>query len=324
VLPEDTSHLDWQKALFDVATLVDTSLFRAYMLARPALAGSLFRLDNFCDPDVVNAKLYESGRYGDLIDFLHGKKLHREALEVLAKFGKNEAKEEAATDDLRGPQRSVGYLQQLPPELIDLILEFAEWPLKEDADLGMQIFLADTENAETLPRHRVLDFLQKIDSKLAVKYLEHIIYELDDTTPEYHQRLLDLYLERLNAKDGGFANDEDRLEYRTRLERLLKSSSQYNRARALARLPNSGGFLLLYHRLKTMLTKATTRSRTMGISCNSPLQNGQPQTSPPNLRVPNKRLRKSRRLLQSNLPPRIHHRRQCINDAKPRTIQHGR
>jgi hypothetical protein len=239
ILPEDTANLDWQKALFEVATLVDTSLFRAYMLARPALAGSLFRLDNFCDPDVVNAKLYESGRYGDLIDFLHGKKLHREALEVLAKFGKEETTEEVAAD-LRGPQRTVGYLQQLPPELIDLILEFAEWPIKEDADQGMQVFLADTENAETLPRHRVLDFLYNIDSKLAVTYLEHIIYELDDTTPDFHQKLLDLYLERLHSEDAGFEDEDARLQYRARLERLLRSSGQYNRARALARLPNSG------------------------------------------------------------------------------------
>ena len=59
------------------------------MLARPGLAGSLFRLDNFCDPIVIKEKLYETGRYADLIDFLHGKRLHREALELLEKFGKD-------------------------------------------------------------------------------------------------------------------------------------------------------------------------------------------------------------------------------------------
>jgi tetratricopeptide (TPR) repeat protein len=245
ILPEDLTDFNWQAALFEVATLVDTSLFRAYMLARPTLAGSLFRLDNFCDPDVVNAKLYESGRYGDLIDFLHGKKLHREALEVLAKFGKGEAKEEVA-QDLRGPQRTVGYLQQLPPELIDMILEFAEWPLKEDADVGMQVFLADTENAETLPRHRVLEFLQKIDSKLGVTYLEHIIYELNDQTPGFHQDLLDAYLERLKAEDGKFKDDDEKLEWRIRLERLLRSSAQYNRAKALKHLPPNGMHAFLH------------------------------------------------------------------------------
>ncbi|CAN9145717.1 unnamed protein product [Alternaria alternata] len=128
-----TSPIDWKAKLLDVAQLVDTTLFRAYMIANPSVAGSLFRLPNFCEPDVVQEKLYETGRYADLIDFLHGKqckKLHRQALELLEKFGKNEADEEVSPQ-LQGPTRTVGYLQALPPELIDLILEYAEWPLRD-------------------------------------------------------------------------------------------------------------------------------------------------------------------------------------------------
>lgn len=53
--------------------------------------------------------------------------------------------------------------------MIDLILDFARWPLNKNRDLGMEVFLADTENAETLPRGKVLDFLQGIDRKLAVQ-----------------------------------------------------------------------------------------------------------------------------------------------------------
>ncbi|QDS73785.1 hypothetical protein FKW77_005669 [Venturia effusa] len=235
LLQEEDKDIDWQAKLLEVAKLTDTTLFRAYMLARPGLAGSLFRLDNFCDPEVVNQKLYESGRYGDLIDFLHGKTLHREALEMLAKFGKGQADEEIAPD-LLGPQRTVGYLQQLPPELIDLILEFAEWPIKTDPKLGMQVFLADTENAETLPRHRVVDFLREIDNKLAVEYLEYIIYELNDGTPDFHQRLINFYLDRL--KDGnGFETEEERLDWRARLEKLLRTSTQYSGARLFTKLP---------------------------------------------------------------------------------------
>ncbi|KAF2272930.1 uncharacterized protein EI97DRAFT_452711 [Westerdykella ornata] len=228
--------IDWARKLLDVAQLVDTTLFRAYMLASPSLAGPLFRLPNFCEPDVVNEKLYETGRYADLIDFLHGKKLHRHALELLAKFGKNEADEEV-TPALQGPQRTVGYLQQLPPEMIDLILEFAEWPLRTDPALGMEVFLADTENAETLPRHRVLDFLQKIDLKLAVQYLEHIIEELNDLTPDFHQRLIDLFLERLKSGHDAFDSDEERAQWQDRLQRFLKSSAQYNKVRVFKQLP---------------------------------------------------------------------------------------
>src|SRR5262249_37484554 len=122
---DDTKDFDWQEKLLDVAKLVDTTLFRAYMLKQPRLIGSLFRINNFCDPLVVRDKLDESGRHAELIDFLHGKKLHREALEVLARFGKDDAPEDEVPDGLKGPRRTIGYLQQLPPELIDIILEFA-------------------------------------------------------------------------------------------------------------------------------------------------------------------------------------------------------
>ncbi|KAJ4297685.1 Vacuolar morphogenesis protein 6 [Kalmusia sp. IMI 367209] len=228
-------HIDWAAELLKVAQLVDTTLFRAYMLARPSLAGPLFRLPNFCEPDVVQEKLYETGRYADLIDFLHGKKLHRQALELLEKFGKNEADEEVSSA-LQGPQRTVGYLQQLPPEMIDLILEFAEWPLRTDPKLGMEVFLADTENAETLPRQQVVDFLEKINAKLAVKYLEHIIEELNDLTPDFHQKLVDLFLERLKARE--FADDEEKERWRERLQNFLKTSTNYNTMRVFRQLPS--------------------------------------------------------------------------------------
>jgi tetratricopeptide (TPR) repeat protein len=229
--------IDWKAKLLDVAQLVDTTLFRAYMIAAPSLAGPLFRLPNFCEPDVVQEKLYETGRYADLIDFLHGKKLHRQALELLEKFGKNEADEEVATA-LQGPQRTVGYLQQLPPEMIDLILEFAEWPLRTDPKLGMDVFLADTENAETLPREKVLNFLQEIDLKLAVRYLEHIVEELNETNPDFHQRLVDLLLERLRS--GDFEDEEEKKKWRERLQLFLKTSSNYNKYRVFQQLPSTG------------------------------------------------------------------------------------
>jgi tetratricopeptide (TPR) repeat protein len=231
--------VDWAAELLKVAQLVDTTLFRAYMLASPSLAGPLFRLPNFCEPDVVNEKLYETGRYADLIDFLHGKKLHRHALELLEKFGKNEADEEVAPS-LQGPQRTVGYLQQLPPEMIDLILEFAEWPLRTDPALSMDVFLADTENAETLPRQQVLEFLEKIDSKLAVQYLEHIIEELNELNPDFHQKLVDLFLERLRAGHDQFKDTKELESWRDRLQTFLKTSSHYNKARVLKQLPSNG------------------------------------------------------------------------------------
>ena len=234
---------DRGEKLLQTAKLVDTTLFRTDMYAIPSLAVSLFRIANFCDPDVVMEKLEESGRYSELVDFLYGKKLHRPALELLKKYGESDTQDENAPQ-LHGPARTVLYLQSLPPEMIDLILEFAEWPLKRDPDLGMEVFLADTENAETLPRQRVMDFLQRQDTDLALRYLEHLINELNDMTPELHQRLLVLYLEKLkshdDAKTPAFATGEDKEAMRKKFLDLLKSSQQYSPERMLSRLPKDG------------------------------------------------------------------------------------
>ncbi|KAJ5927916.1 hypothetical protein N7466_006872 [Penicillium verhagenii] len=214
---------DFLSTIREKARLVDTTLFRAHMYATPSLAGSLFRIANFCDPEVVMERLEETGRYNDLIDFLYGKKLHRQALELLRRFGQGEE------GVLSGPTRTVAYLQNLPPDEIDLILEFGEWPLQTDQEIGMEVFLTDTENAETLPRHKVIRFLESLDSKLAVRYLEHVIHEWNDMSPDLHQQLLVLYLDHLTADKNDAQTKEKFLE-------MLKESEQYSPAKILNRL----------------------------------------------------------------------------------------
>lgn len=223
--------------LRDTAKLVDTTLFRAYMFASPSLAGPLFRIDNFCDPDIVNEKLIETGRYNDLVDFFFGKKLHRPALELLKKFGETDKEDEAAPQ-LAGPRRTVAYLQNLPPDMVDLIIQFAEWPLKKDPELGMEIFLADTENADTLPRPLIIDFLRGIDQKLELRYLEHIINELNDTTSEFHQRLVEVYIEGLKSND--FGDEEERSSWLEKTLEFLRTSENYQPYKVLRQVSNDG------------------------------------------------------------------------------------
>jgi hypothetical protein len=252
--PASDAEKDREMKLRDTAKLIDTTLFRSYMLAKPQLAGALFRIPNFCDPDVVNEKLLETGRYSELVDFFHGKKLHRPALELLKRFGMSKDENEAPAT-LQGPQRTVGYLQNLPPEMIDLILEFAEWPLRADPTLGMEVFLADTENAETLPRDKVIGFLQGIDAKLAVKYLEHVINELNDLTPEYHNRLIEAYILELKSRE-----DKDSDSWKGLMERLtsfLKTSNEtksHSLSKAFGLIPRDGGY---HYKDQKVLTNAT-------------------------------------------------------------------
>ncbi|KAI0412348.1 SPX domain-containing protein [Xylaria grammica] len=236
-------------------TLVDTTLFRGYMFSQPSLAPSLFRIPNFCDPAVVNEKLLEHNRYNELVDFFYGKKLHRDALTLLRRFGdvatdgettklKVNGHEEAEVEipeQLRGPRRTVGYLQSLPPEMIDLVLEFADWVLRRDPDLGMEVFLADSENAETLPREKVVNYLSGIDTNLEIQYLEHIVDELGDGTPDFHNRFVELLISALKDEENRDSQWEERLH---KLVEFLKESHTYALHRAFGMIPRDDKLLI--------------------------------------------------------------------------------
>lgn len=248
----DESEEALERHLQETFRRVDTCLFRAYMFSVPSLASSLFRIPNFCDPAVVNEKLLEHDRYNELVDFFYGKRLHRQALELLRKLGAGDAPD-ARAPGLHGPRRTVLYLQALPPEMIDLILEFSAWTLRAAPDLAMEVFLADTENAETLPRDRVVRFLDGVDKRLEIRYLEHVIEDLNDLTPDFHNRLVELFAEQLRGSD---ARDEAWAAQMGRLVHFLKGSSQYGLSRAFSLLKGDGAFLqlLLHHPPVSLVT----------------------------------------------------------------------
>lgn len=232
---------DREEKLRETAKLIDTTLFRSYILTRPRLAGNLFRIPNFCDPDVVKEKLLASGHYNDLVDFFHGKKLHRPALELLKRLGMSSA-DENVPEILQGPQRTINYLQKLSSDLFELILEFAEWPLRTNPNLGMEIFLADTKNAETLPRNNVLLYLQSIDEKLSVRYLEHLVNQLGDLSLEFHNKLVAAYFAQLKRMAVRKQNSEDREELMKKLIQFLKKSGQYSLGKAFELVPKDSEY----------------------------------------------------------------------------------
>jgi hypothetical protein len=259
VIEKDNEDIDWEAELLKTAQLVDTTLFRAYMFATPTLAGPLFRLDNFCEPDVVQAALYESERYGDLIDFLHGKKLHRQALELLAKFGKGEADGEVP-EGMQGPGRTVGYLKQLPSELIDLILEFVAWPIEENPSIGMEVFLADSDNAENLDRQKVMAFLANLGAEFEITYLEHLVNELDDKTPAFHQQLVELYIERIKSP---LVPADKKTSLKRNLESFLGTSKSYSQGQTFRLLPSDES--LLYESRALVLSAMGNHKQALAI-----------------------------------------------------------
>ncbi|PHH84838.1 hypothetical protein CDD83_1296 [Cordyceps sp. RAO-2017] len=230
---QNESEQKLEEELRETFRLVDTTLFRSYMLSQPSLAGSLFRIPNFCDPSVVNEKLLEHNRFTELVDFFYGKRMHKDALELLHRFGSARKPDEAAPA-LHGPDRTIQYLQNLPPSEIDVILEHAAWTLESNPDYAMEIFVGDTENAETMPRDKVISFLQEMDTNLERHYLEHIIDELEDMTPDFHNRLAELYVEHLAGAEKGDGWDG----LMDKLLRFLRGSRQiYSLTKALGLMP---------------------------------------------------------------------------------------
>jgi|SRR5579862_2414104 len=106
-------------------------------------------------------------------------------------------------------------------------------PLRNNAD---EIFLDDTPEAESLPRERVLDYLLSIKRELGIRYLEHLIHDLNEMSPAFHDRLVTLYLDE--ASDSSL-NDQHRSEIREKMVKFLEESEQYMPERALARLSHS-------------------------------------------------------------------------------------
>lgn len=89
-----------------------------------------------------------------------------------------------------------------------------------------------------MPRDRVAKFLGEIDIDLEVKYLEHVIEELNDLTPDFHNRLVAAYLQELKGRE-----DRETESWKGLMERLLvflRGSKQYALSRAFALIPKDG------------------------------------------------------------------------------------
>ncbi|RXN24393.1 vam6 Vps39 [Labeo rohita] len=159
-----------------------------------------------------------------------------------------------ANSPLKGHERTVQYLQRLGVENLGIIFEFSPWVLKICPEDGLKIFTEDLTEVETLPRDKVLNFLKEGFKELAIPYLEHIIYMWDETRPEFHNVLIQLYLEKvqglmkvyLNSLPEGVpavaaGKEAGELgEYRNKLLSFLEVSSSYEPERLISDFPFDG------------------------------------------------------------------------------------
>lgn len=61
----------------------------------------------------------------------------------------------------------------------------------------MKIFIEDLPEVEELPRAKVYDFFFKNHRRLALPYLEHVVYEWQDSNALFHNSLALLYKDKI-------------------------------------------------------------------------------------------------------------------------------
>ncbi|TIC02465.1 hypothetical protein E3Q17_01424 [Wallemia mellicola] len=219
----DTLNVDQLAVL---AGVVDTALFKAYIETRPALVGSLCRLENYCQPEEVEQSLLDRKKFDELVSLYKSKNMHEKALDLLKGLTLDE--EEGKDID-----SSVSYIQQLGSEYIDLILQKSRWMFDIDKQTAIQIFIADDERVESLPKLRVAEYLNSFDIGLGLQYLRYAIKELNDQDPSLHNYFADTLLEAVlrNRK-----TEEFQTIYDAYLD-FLRSSHQYAPKARLKAIP---------------------------------------------------------------------------------------
>ncbi|XP_023931071.1 vam6/Vps39-like protein [Lingula anatina] len=186
------------KSRKQLGQIIDTTLLKCYLLTNDALVAPLLRLkDNNCHLEESERVLKKQQKWSELIILYERKGYHKKALDLLLKLSEKDSG--SRSSQWAGHERTKDYLMRLGGEHIDIIFTYAKWVLQASPEDGLEIFTADTTEAEGLPRKKVLEYLEHISKDLAMPYLEHIIVTCHDQTPEFHNKLVNLYREKVQA-----------------------------------------------------------------------------------------------------------------------------
>ncbi|KAL0065292.1 Vacuolar morphogenesis protein 6 [Marasmius tenuissimus] len=203
--------------LLRYAQVVDTALFKSYLMVRPALAGSLFRIANWCEVEEVEGILRERQKYHELLDLYHQKKMHRKALQLLRQLGEKEDDMEDRLDP------SIRYLKRLGPEYLDQIFESSRWLFEQDSTRALEVF--KSEDVE-LPRKEVANYLEDMDPNLCALYLEYLIQEREEDSEEFHDRIAELYA-KMTISSRKRGDEKSRKELYNKLLRFIDTTDIY-------------------------------------------------------------------------------------------------
>jgi len=211
-----------------LSNIIDTALFKVYMIINDALVGPLLRVQNNCDMDVCEVLLKSQNKYSELIDLYRGKNYHKKALDILISKG------ESPEESMYGPYHIITYLQKLNKTDFNLVLEYSVWVIKHYPEESLEIFTYEKFSSDEMLRDMVVDHLEKHSKDVCIKYLDFIINRLNDTKPENHNKLAQFYLEKILSLNE---ESDERKSYEEKLKSLLEKSVYYTPNLILSQLP---------------------------------------------------------------------------------------
>ena len=238
----DSSHT----SLADLRQSVDTALLKCYVITNDTAASRLLKLeDNRSDYETSKKILLGKRKFKELVVFYQSRKEHLEALNLLRDLAGQ------SNSSLSGHEMTVEYLQKLGPSNLEIIFECSRWVLDSFPKDGLLIFTDSNPECEKLPIPKVMKFLKEISNKLAIQYLEHVVFNRDIKKQQYHNNLAlfykdeicELMMEYIASLSQGQiparAGEEpgDLGELRTKLLKFLSVSLHYDARELLVGFP---------------------------------------------------------------------------------------
>jgi len=192
---DDNYQVEWNETT-SLPQIIDTTLLRVYVATNPALVSHLLTLPNNCHVKECETILESHQRVSELVLLYRGRDLHEKALKLLKRQG-TQGKE----NQLSGTKPSIEYLKTLGKENLNLLLdpEYTHWLFQANPIEALDIYIVVRKPSQLLPAGRVIEHLDSMVEKnvlkevLVVRYLEFIIHELMDETPEFHNKLVIQY-----------------------------------------------------------------------------------------------------------------------------------
>mmetsp|Transcript_7714 Transcript_7714/g.10647 ORF Transcript_7714/g.10647 Transcript_7714/m.10647 type:complete len:888 (-) Transcript_7714:2-2665(-) len=177
----------------DLLTVIDTTLMKAFIKVDPSQLADFLTKPNYVHLKEAERVLPLSKRELELVYLYKSKKIHKNALDLLVK--------------LNNVNQCIAYLRDLGKDNLDLILEYSKWPLQQSPQQALEIFTEPRPKDQELPAGAVVSHLKSsaATSQLLTPFLEYVIYKRKDTSPEFHNELVFLYLDTITPLKREFA-----------------------------------------------------------------------------------------------------------------------